>query len=369
MVGFHPNVTKDERLAIHASMGATLVKEIPQIHVDVVTVPEETVASSLANYTANPNVRYAELDQEMYGVTNGLCMIVPDDPGFVQQWGLTRIDAPEAWCKAAITPTAAQANVNIAVLDSGVDDTNPDLVGRVTRKVNLTDSPAPDSLGHGTHVAGIAASITNNETHGASIAFNSANIWDIKVIGDGNNSTTDWIASGIIDAAVEGADVINMSLAFTPAQTIEDAVNFAWASGVVIAAAAGNDNLNQSSFPARYENCISVAATDANDERADFSNFGEGVDVAAPGVDIWSTCPTFPNTQNCLNFGPKSGTSMATPFVAGLAGLIKATFPSLTNQQIRLAIESSTDEVPGSGVLYQFGRINADKAVIAAAGL
>ncbi|WP_035322345.1 S8 family serine peptidase, partial [Peribacillus kribbensis] len=96
---------------------------------------------------------------------------------------------------------------------------------------------------------------------------------------------------------------------------------------------------------------------------------GDGVDVAAPGVNIFSTLPTFPNSEGPLNFGSLSGTSQATPFVAGLAGLIKATFPSLTNVQIRQAIESSTDDVPGAGTLYKFGRINANSAMIAAGEL
>jgi thermitase len=189
----------------------------------------------------------------------------------------------------------------------------------------------------------------------------------LKVLGDDGFGLFSWVATGIVFAANQGAHIINMSLGgFTDSQLVSDAVNFAFNQGLVIVAAAGNDNVNIPFFPAAYPVVISVAATDENDLKASFSNFGDGVDVAAPGVNIWSTLPTFPNSEGILNFGPLQGTSMASPFVAGLAGLIKATFPLLTNVQIRQAIESSTDAVPGSGALYQFGRINANSAIIAA---
>ncbi|WP_406603735.1 S8 family serine peptidase [Neobacillus rhizosphaerae] len=212
--------------------------------------------------------------------------------------------------------------------------------------------------------------MTNNLVFGAGTSFNSGDLWNIKVLGDDGFGLFSWIASGIVDAADAGAAVINMSLGGPGgSQALEDAVNFAWNTGVVIVASAGNDNTNTPSFPAAYVNVISVAATDENDLKAFFSNFGDGVDVAAPGVGIFSTCPTHTNVIGCINFGSLNGTSQAAPFVSGLASLIKATFPLLSNQAIRLAIESSTDDVPGSGTLYQFGRINANAAIITAGTL
>ncbi|WP_342431325.1 S8 family serine peptidase [Neobacillus sp. FSL H8-0543] len=361
IVGFYPNVNKEEREEIHYNMGATLVQEIKELNAHVVSVPLENVDQYLAQYATNAKIRYVEIDRIAHAT--GLCRIIPNDPSFDLQWGLEKINAPEAWCRAVITP----ANINIAILDTGIDQDHPDLVARIARNVNFTTSPTVDDLfGHGTHVAGIAGAITNNLVNGAGTSFNSGNLWNLKVLGDDGFGLFSWIAAGIVDATNAGAHVINMSLGGADGSImLEDAVNFAWNNGVVIVASAGNDNTNVPEFPAAYVNVISVAATDEDDQKASFSNFGDGVDVAAPGVGIYSTCPNHTNSIGCMNFGPLNGTSMASPFVAGLAALIRATFPLLSNQIIRQAIESSTDEVPGSGVLYQFGRINAEAAMIA----
>lgn len=286
---------------------------------------------------------------------------------FDLQWGLEKIQAPEAWCKAVLDP----AGIAIAILDTGIDPEHPDLAEKVTKSVNLSSSPtANDEYGHGTHVAGIAGAITDNLLYGAGISFNTAELWNYKVLADDGFGFDSWVAQGIVDAADDGAAVINMSLGgYFPSQVEEDAVNYAWNKGVVIVAAAGNDNTDFPFYPSSYENTISVAATNENDQKADFSNFGANVDIAAPGVNIFSTCPTHPNVIGCLNFGALSGTSMATPFVAGLTALIKATFPALNNEFIRFAIESSTDTVPGTGTLYRFGRINANSAILKAGTL
>ncbi|WP_432360998.1 S8 family serine peptidase [Sporosarcina sp. UB5] len=360
IVGFYPNITKEERKEVHDLLGANVVQVIDQLHVEVVTVPAPQMDISIAQYSANPKVRYIEVDRNVH--TTGCRSIIPNDPNFDLQWGLEKIMAPEAWCKAVTTPT----NIAIAVLDTGIDQDHPDLSAKVSRNVNFTSSPTVDDIyGHGTHVAGIAGAITDNELFGAGVSFNTANLWNLKVLGDDGVGAFSWVAAGIVDATDARATVINMSLGSSfDSQLLRDAVVYAWDRGVVIVAAAGNDNTNAPFFPAAYENVISVAATDQNDEKASFSNFGDGVDVAAPGVGIYSTCPNHANVLGCINFGPLNGTSMATPFVAGLAALIKATFPILSNQSIRLAIESSTDAVPGSGVLYQFGRINANSALL-----
>lgn len=365
MVGFFPNVTRAERNEVHKMMGATFVQAIEQINVDVVTVPAKNVPSFLTQYSTNPRVRYIEIDQVAH--TTGCIRIDPNDPNFDLQWGLEKIEAPEAWCKSELS----FANIAIAILDTGIDQDQPDLAAKITRNVNFTTSPTVDDLfGHGTHVAGIAAAITNNQLFGSGISFNCSNLWNLKVLGDDGFGLFSWIAAGIVDAANAGAAVINMSLAGPGgSQALEDAVNFAWNKGVVLIASAGNENTDAPSFPAAYANVISVAATDQNDQKASFSNFGDGVDVAAPGVEIFSTCPNQPNVIGCINFGPLNGTSQAAPFVAGLACLIKATFPLLTNQSIRQAIELSTDTVPGTGTLYQFGRINALSAIIKAGTL
>ena len=365
IVGFYPNVTKEERKEVHKMMGSTLVQAIDQIHAEVVTVPAQNVGFYLTQYSASTKVRYVEIDQIAHA--HGCRRIIPNDPEFDLQWGLEKIMAPEAWCRAVIT----SQDINIAILDTGIDPNHPDLAAKITKTANFTTSPTTDDLfGHGTHVAGIAGAITNNLVFGAGTSFNSGNLWNIKVLGDDGTGPFSGIAAGIVDAADAGANVINMSLGGAGgSQALEDAVNLAFNNGVVIVASAGNDNTDTPSFPAAYANVISVAATDENDQKASFSNFGDGVDVAAPGVGIFSTCPTHANVLGCINFGSLNGTSQAAPFVSGLAALIKATFPLLNNQTIRQAIESSTDDVPGSGTLYQFGRINANSAIITAGTL
>lgn len=359
IIGFYQNVTRKERNDIHKMMGATFVQAIKQIHADVVTVPVQNVHSFLAQYSTNTKVRYVEIDQ-VYRTT-GCIRFLPDDPEFDLQWGLKKIMAPEAWCKAVTTP----ANIAIAILDTGIDQEHPDLASKITKNMNFTfSSDADDLFGHGTHVAGIAAAITNNQLFGAGTSFNSAELWNMKVLNNSGFGLASWIASGIVEAADAGASVINMSLGGpVGSEAIEDAVIHAWIKGSVIIASAGNDNTDEPSFPASYKNVISVAATDRNDNKAVFSNFGDGVDVAAPGVEIFSTCPNGPNEIRCFGFGSLSGTSMAAPFVSGLAALIKATYPSLNNRKIRQAVELSTDSVPGSGTLYKFGRINSLSAI------
>jgi thermitase len=146
---------------------------------------------------------------------------------------------------------------------------------------------------------------------------------------------------------------------------MENAVNYAWRKGVVLACAGGNNGNTSSNYPARYKNCIAVAATDANDRKASFSSYNsQWMDVAAPGVDIFSTLPNHPYAMGrSLNYGNASGTSMATPFVAGLAALVWNTSSGTSNQAVRNRIESTADRISGTGSYWIYGRINACRAV------
>ena len=146
---------------------------------------------------------------------------------------------------------------------------------------------------------------------------------------------------------------------------MENAVNYAWNKGVVLACAGGNDGNTRPTYPAKYDRCIAVAATDANDRKASFSSYGiKWMDVAAPGVEIYST---FPNHPYALNKAPGydygNGTSMSAPHVAGLAALLWSTSYGTSNQAVRQRIESTADRVAGTGSYWVYGRINACKAV------
>jgi cell division septation protein DedD len=168
----------------------------------------------------------------------------------------------------------------------------------------------------------------------------------------------DGIANGIIWATDNGAQVINMSLGGpTYSQTLEDAVNYAWNHGVVIVAAAGNSNSTTAFYPAFFTNVIAVGATDAQDAKASFSNYGSSwVDIAAPGVNVYSTYKN-------ATYASLSGTSMATPFVSGTAALVWARNLCQSNACVRNQLESTADHIPGTGSNWAWGRINAYNAV------
>ena len=182
----------------------------------------------------------------------------------------------------------------------------------------------------------------------------------------GNGSFAD-VATGIIWAADNGAKVINMSLGDTaPSSTVEDAINYAWSHGVVIVAGAGNNSNSVPFYPAYYTNVISVAATDCADAKASFSTFGTWVDVAAPGDNILSTAPDHFNLLWLfpVTYASASGTSMASPHVAGIAGLVWSTGLCSTNTCVRQRIEGRTDPIPGTGTNWIYGRVNARSSVV-----
>jgi thermitase len=283
----------------------------------------------------------------------------PNDPSFGNQWGMTKIQAPQAW-----DITTGQPSIKIAILDTGVDQDHEDLAGKIVANKNYTTSgTVDDRYGHGTHVAGIAAAATNNGIGVAGVGYNST-IMNVKVLDDTGSGYYSWVASGITWAADNGAKVINMSLGgSSSSSTLESAVNYAWGKGVVIVAAAGNSGNTARLYPGYYTNVIAVGATDSNDAKASFSTYGSWVDVAAPGVNIFSTLPNHANQIGSQNYDYLSGTSMATPYVAGLAGLVWATSCGTSNTNVRNRIQSTADPITGTGTYWQYGRINAYKAV------
>jgi len=271
-----------------------------------------------------------------------------------RQWGIKKTMAPQAW-----EVTSGANNVVIAVLDTGIDKHQEDLVGKVIAEVNFTDSPTTDDVyGHGTHLAGIIAAAANNGMGIAGLAYN-CSLMNVKVADDQGRFDSSVAAKGVIWAVDHGAKVINMSLVATePSPSLEEAINYAWSQGAVLIAAAGNLVGDKIVYPAYYSNCVAVAATDSNDRVASWSSHGDWVDVAAPGVDIYSTLPG-------NKYGNKSGTSMAAAHVSGLAGLLFAlrsdkNSNGFVNDEVRAAIENGCDGL-NTGALK--GRINAFHAV------
>ena len=354
LVKFKPGISERVRQDIHRAHGASVVGELKGIGVQILKVPNSKVMEKVLAYRAHGSVEYAEPD---YIAT---AYEVPNDPSFNQQWGMTQIDAPEAW-----SATTGSSSVKIAILDTGIDIHHPDLDGKITSSDmhNYTDSPTADDLyGHGTHVAGIAAAETNNDVGVADVGYN-CSLASYKVLNDTGSGDYSWIAEGIMAAADDGVAVINMSLGSKFASsTLQSAVDYAWSKGVVIVASAGNAGNSRPSYPAYYTNCIAVAATDSLDAKASFSTYGSWVDVAAPGVNIYSTMPSEGSVIGLTNYGLLSGTSMSAPHVAGLAALVKANKGG-TNTDIRGWIEDSAEPVGSIWTTYGIKRINALAAV------
>ena len=291
----------------------------------------------------------------------------PDDPRFLNGdlWGLYQpngchINAPAAWDIGT-----GNSNVVIAVVDTGVDYTHPDISGNYLKDeegnpigkdfINNDDDPRDDH-GHGTHCAGTIGGVGDN-TIGVTGVCWKVSIMAVKCLSSSGQGSAETVADSIEWAARNGADVISMSLGSSqPSSVVEDAVNFAYGEGVVLVAAAGNSASSAKHYPAAYDKVIAVAATDKNDKRASFSQYGSWIDVAAPGVDILSTIP------GNKEYDTKSGTSMACPHVAGLAGLLLSKNPNLSNSEVRDILRSTTDTINPDHPIGT-GRINAFKAL------
>lgn len=347
----------------------------------LIRVPEGKELQLVSALSRNPAVEYAEPDQLVTAATN--------DQYFGSQYALQNVkqsftntagtvtvaagtndadvDAVEAW------GVTTGGGTRVAIIDSGVAADNSDISPQVAERVNFSDKTivVPDDYdryGHGTHVAGIVAAISENSIGVAGVCP-SCSILDVKVLNDSGSGTSSAIAKGIDWAAAHGAKVINMSLGQrVSSRTLEAAVNNAWSQGVVIVAAAGNGGTQAQVYPGAYPNVIAVAATDNNDAKASFSTYGKWVDVAAPGVSVYST---FPNhlfaleTQNNRSEGYDilSGTSMASPIVAATAALVWSTPAGTSNTAVRAKVESTADPICGTGPYWAHGRVNACSAV------
>lgn len=276
-----------------------------------------------------------------------------EDPFTSKQWGLQTVSAPSAWA------TTTGVGTVVAVVDSGVDGSHPDLSGAMVAGVNTrTDRgdytpPTQDLDGHGTHVAGIIAARDGNGKGGAGVAPG-ASIMPVKVLdSDGSGWMAD-VIEGIIWATDHGADVINMSLGGADADFSAPAVEYARSQGVVVVAAAGNESSAAPSYPAALPGVVSVSALEEDGSVASYSNYGSTIDLAAPGSHILSTVPD--------GYAYMSGTSMAAPYVAGVAALIRAASPQADVPAV-LAATAVDAGSPGRDDYYGDGVVNAFAAV------
>lgn len=327
----------------------------------VLKVPKEKVKKYKEYLLLYPMFEYVEPNFE------ALALGVSNDLELEKQWGLFKIKAASRTEESGWDIVKGDPEVKIAILDTGIDVDHEDLSAKVLRWVNFTRSRTDDDLyGHGTHVAGIAAAVTNNNLGIAGVGYNSSLV-SVKVLDDRGRGYYSWIANGIKWAADNGVKVINLSLGgYGYSRVLEEAVDYAWNKGVVLAAAAGNDNSMSKLYPCAYEKVICVAATDSDDNKASFSNYGSSwVDVTAPGVDIFSTFPNhYYRIGKGLSYGYGSGTSMAAPFVSGFAALVWTTSYGENNLKVRERIEEKADRIAGSGLYWEKGRIDVYQGVV-----
>ncbi|MFZ3137199.1 MAG: S8 family serine peptidase [Thermodesulfovibrionales bacterium] len=384
LVKFKPDVMKASAKIRHQTMGVRVVKNIPLINVDHVKLPQGlTVKDAIIEYMKDPNVEYAEPNYILHMKDN-----IPWDPFFEQQWALRNvgqyangtpgadISAPKAWDISI----GSYNNVFVAVVDSGIDHNHPDLFNNVIAGYNFIDENENtlDDVGHGTHVAGILGAFTSNGI-GMSGVMWQVRMIPVKVCSKEEECPTDAIANGITYAVQHYARIINVSLGTDPGGpnplTLYEAVSTANNAGMLVIAAAGNENNNNDItpvYPASYDlpNVISVAATDQHDMRAPFSNYGYKVHVAAPGVYILSTIPLGKYPSSCISspyaqFAFCDGTSMSAPHVSGLAGLILSYYYYFDYSQVRGTVLKFVDNKKPTldGWIWSGGRINAYRSL------
>jgi subtilisin family serine protease len=388
IVKFQPGVQLSEIQSLQSALRYSVLESTSQSDTQLWQLNGISVEDALAIYASNPLIDYIQPNYKIFLETT-----IPNDPSVNQLWGLNNtgqtggtpdadIDAPEAW------DIQTGNSVVVGVIDTGVDYTHPDLINNMwTNQAEFNGSSGVDDdgngyvddihgydfvnndgdpfddHGHGTHVSGTIAAEGNNGIGISGVSW-SSEIMALKFLDAGGSGTTFGALQAIEYATMMGVQITNNSWGGGGySQALSDAIAAAGAAGQLFIAAAGNSSNNNdvnSSYPASYDldNIISVAATDHKDKLASFSNYGvTSVDLAAPGVDIYSTIPGG-------GYASYSGTSMATPHVTGVASLIWAQDPTLTAQEVKERILATADPIAAlQGKTLTGGRLNAYNAL------
>ncbi len=316
----------------------------------------------------------------------------PNDPLFDSQWSHAKTGAMGAW-----DVETGDAETVIGIIDTGIDayhedlranihDTGYDFVDIDTvlfksygyqflegEDYTVPDNDPADYNGHGTHVAGIAAGVGDNNVgisgvcHNCSILPVRAGCSILYFGAEYGILPDDAIANAIVYAADNGADIINMSFGGRGSYTMKSAIDYAYAQGVILVAAAGNYSTSDKYYPGGYDEVVAVASSDRYDNLSYFSNYGSWVDIVAPGHDILSTVPAAGSQAGSNGYKELSGTSMASPYIAGVAGLLKSKNPSLTREEIISTLYNTADNIdalnPSYVSLLGYGRVNVSKAI------
>jgi len=332
----------------------------------------ENVAEALGELEKDPAVQLAEPNY-IYKISD----TTPNDPLFYSQWGMQSASLPAAW-----DVTRGSSEVVVAVTDTGIDLEHPDLVENIwvnggeipdngvdddgngyvddVQGANIiSPSSAPDDdNGHGTHVAGIIGAVTNNNEGVAGVCWN-CRLMPIKWVSADGTGSLEMAVLAVNYAVENGAHIINASWGGPVSEIIEDAVNYALESDVVFVASAGNDGSTGLGYPAEIEGVITVGALDQDGNRAAFSNYGEYLDLLAPGEHIVSTYTNHPYGYYYLD-----GTSMAAPFVSGVAALLRSQGVGDAREIVKRILATTNDlDSPGWDSDSGFGQLDAFKAV------
>jgi subtilisin family serine protease len=346
-LGARPEETLRESVK---NWGGAIVGELPEIHAFLIRLGEPTI-SSLYQRSALAEFEYVERNNYVHST------FAPNDPLWPSQWGPHIVRADLAW-----DVELGDRSVIVAVIDTGIDYHHEDLAGNYLSSgydwVNHDSDPQDDN-GHGTHVAGIVGAVTNN---GVGIAgLSQVSIMAEKVLDSSGTGTVFDAAQGVIDAAGKGARITNNSYGtYSFSSVLRDAFEYAFqVRGVLSVAAAGNDNIEQLFYPAAFgQYVVSVAGTDQNDNKASFSNHGDWIELSAPAVDILSTL-------SGQSYGNKTGTSMASAIVAGVAALVWSHSETMSAEQVRERLRQTTinldDRKPSP--FFGYGRVDAFSAL------
>jgi len=342
-----PGLSQQKFNNIISHYGGHQLLLVRQIDLHVIELPQQ--ANTLSVMTAlsrNPNFKFVEPDGLVQPV------LMPDDPDYVYDWHLPKIGAPNAW------DTAQGKGITIAILDSGVDTTHPDLQGQLVPGWNFYDGNdnVSDVFGHGTAVAGIAAAATNNNLGVASVSFKSK-IMPMRITDTNGYGYYSLMAQALTTAADNGARVANISfLGVSLSSSVDLAAQYMRSKGGVVVIAGGNTGGLRDDPPS--DALTAVAATDTVDGEATFSSWGDYIDISAPGVSIRTT-------KLGGDYGSVSGTSASSPIVAGVYALMMSANPSLQPATLdSVLFDSALDLGPaGTDPYFGAGRVQADIAV------
>ena len=349
LVKFRDDILPDHARNIIAALGARNAGEMANIGVHILDLPYQANEKAFVQaFQSRPEVEFAELDQIL-----SVQQMVPNDPLYdnPNSWSLPRINAPDAW-----SISTGSSNVIIAILDTGVDATHPDLASQIVPGWNIYNNNADtsDVYGHGTAVAGTAAAASNNSAGVASVAWG-CRIMPVRISDNSGYGSYSNIASGLTWAADHGARVANISYDVSGSRTVSSAAKYFQGKGGVVAAAAGN----QASFNSLSDDpyILTVGATDSSDNLFSWSNRGNNLDLVAPG-NVYTTVPGG-------NYGVGGGTSFASPIIAGAAALVLSVNPNLTPGRVQDILKQSADDlgVTGWDPVYGSGRINLGRAL------